>query len=152
MGVEVETLLSSEALEATGETVLEPGAVEEAAAQIWEVLKVRLGREEEAGDRGEEQGGKAAFICRMIAIKEVEENLAATAAQAATVAQAVTEEMEEMEDMEETEVLEELSHEAERVQHGGRADDVSIATGARKNVFPLACYAVKGTEDGKRLL
>ena len=135
MGVEVETLLSSEALEATGETVLEPGAVEEAAAQIWEVLKVRLGREEEAGDRGEEQGGKAAFICRMIAIKEVEENLAATAAQAATVAQAVTE---EMEDMEETEVLEELSHEAERVQHGGRADDVSIATGARKNVFPLA--------------
>lgn len=150
MGVEVETLLSSEALEATGETVLEPGAVEEAAAaQIWEVLKVRLGREEEAGDRGEEQGGKAAFICRMIAIKEVEENLAATAAQAATVAQAVTE---EMEDMEETEVLEELSHEAERVQHGGRADDVSIATGARKNVFPLACYAVKGTEDGKRLL
>lgn len=137
------------ALEATGETVLEPGAVEEAAAQIWEVLKVRLGREEEAGDRGEEQGGKAAFICRMIAIKEVEENLAATAAQAATVAQAVTE---EMEDMEETEVLEELSHEAERVQHGGRADDVSIATGARKNVFPLACYAVKGTEDGKRLL
>ena len=149
MGVEVETLLSSEALEATGETVWEPGAVEEAAAQIWEVLKVRLGREEEAGDRGEEQGGKAAFICRMIAIKEVEENLAATAAQAATVAQAVTE---EMEDMEETEVLEELSHEAERVQHGGRADDVSIATGARKNVFPLACYAVKGTEDGKRLL
>ena len=149
MGVEVETLLSSEALEATGETVLEPGAVEEAAAQIWEVLKVRLGREEEAGDRGEEQGGKAAFICRMIAIKEVEENLAATAAQAATVAQAVTE---EMEDMEETEVLEELSHEAECVQHGGRADDVSIATGARKNVFPLACYAVKGTEDGKRLL
>ena len=110
------------ALEATGETVLEPGAVEEAAAQIWEVLKVRLGREEEAGDRGEEQGGKAAFICRIIAIKEVEEageveeNLAATAAQAATVAQAVTEEMEEMEDMEETEeteVLEELRSETE---------------------------------------
>uniref|UniRef100_UPI0025FB1E42 hypothetical protein n=1 Tax=uncultured Bilophila sp. TaxID=529385 RepID=UPI0025FB1E42 len=62
-------------------------------------------------DRGEEQGGKAAFICRMIAIKEVEENLAATAAQAATVAQAVTEEMEE--DMEETEVLEELRSETE---------------------------------------
>ena len=88
----------------------------EAAAQIWEVLKVRLGREEEAGDRGEEQGGKAAFICRIIAIKEVEEageveeNLAATAAQAATVAQAVTE---EMEDMEETEVLEELRSETE---------------------------------------
>lgn len=112
MGVEVETLLSSEALEATGETVLEPGAVE-AAAQIWEVLKVRLGREEEAGDRGEEQGGKAAFICRMIAIKEVEENLAATAAQAATVAQAVTEEMEDMEETEETEVLEELRSETE---------------------------------------
>ena len=125
MGVEVETLLSAEALEATGETVLEPGAVEEAAAQIWEVLKVRLGREEEAGDRGEEQGGKAAFICRINAIKEVEEageveeNLAATAAtaaQAATIAQAVTEEMEEMEDMEETEeteVLEELRSETE---------------------------------------
>ena len=124
MGVEVETLLSSEALEATGEPVLEPGVVE-AAAQIWEVLQVRLGREEEAVDRGEEQGGKAAFICRIIAIKEVEEageveeNLAATAAtaaQAATVAQAVTEEMEEMEDMEETEeteVLEELRSETE---------------------------------------
>lgn len=109
MGVEVETLLSAEALEATGEPVLEPGVVE-AAAQIWEVLQVRLGREEEAVDRGEEQGGKAAFICRMIAIKEVEENLAATAAQAATVAQAVTE---EMEDMEETEVLEELRSETE---------------------------------------
>ena len=112
MGVEVETLLSAEALEATGEPVLEPGAVE-TAAQIWEVLQVRLGREEEAVDRGEEQGGKAAFICRMIAIKEVEENLAATAAtaaQAATVAQAVTE---EMEDMEETEVLEELRSETE---------------------------------------